>query len=127
MMRLGKVSSLGWSIFRAIEREVQYDDDIKPTELWVSIMRDERLTKSFDRFPLRCHVEEANNTRLAALHGEEQTYYAKDVAYYDMYGFPLTRERASKLLDNTLAPSELRLRVGAQVMLIKVSPSYRTK
>jgi hypothetical protein len=34
-MRLGEVSSLGWSIFRAIEREVQYEDDIKPTELLV--------------------------------------------------------------------------------------------
>jgi hypothetical protein len=72
-------------------------------------------------------VEEANNTRLEALSGEEQTFYAKDIAYYDMYGHPLTRERASRLLDNTLAPSELRLRLGAQVMLIKVFPSYCTK
>jgi hypothetical protein len=35
MMRLGNVNPLGWSIFRAIEREVQYEDDIKPTELLV--------------------------------------------------------------------------------------------
>jgi ATP-dependent DNA helicase PIF1 len=76
---------------------------------------------------LRYQVEEANNTRLEALLGEEQTFYAKDTAYYDMYGYQLTRERASKLLDNTLAPSELRLRLGAQVMLIKVFTSYFTE
>lgn len=81
------------------------------------------------RFPLRKQVEWSNKTRLEALIGEELTYYAEDKAGWDMFGRKLTSEEARRLLDYTLAPPELRLRPGAQVMLTVVwkrliYPSY---
>jgi hypothetical protein len=48
------------------------------------------------------------------------TFYANDIPGYDMHKNPIKPDRASKMLDETLAPRELKLRVGAQVMLTKV-------
>ncbi|KAG8803492.1 hypothetical protein FRC16_005162 [Serendipita sp. 398] len=103
MMRLGEMDPLGLSIFRRLDREVPYEDGIQPTEL----------------FSLRAQVEEANNTRLRALPGEDVVYYATDYRFHDMFGKEIPADKAVKTLDNTMAPRELRLRVGAQVMLTK--------
>lgn len=72
------------------------------------------------RFPLRVQVEEANNARLEALTGEEQTYHAENIPGLDMNDNLISMPQACKLLDNTLAPRALRLRPGAQVMLTVV-------
>ena len=72
------------------------------------------------RFSLRRQVEDANTTRLNALPGDMLVYGAVDIPGHDIHDNRITRERATKLLDDSLAPRELRLRVGAQVMLIKV-------
>src|SRR4051812_10309483 len=77
-------------------------------------------TESLSRFPLRAQVENANKTRLDALPGEDVVYHAQDVPGLDIYKKPIAQARATKMLDNTIAPSELRLRIGAQVMLTKV-------
>lgn len=109
MMRMGQVDAIGLWYFRKLDREVEYDDGIEPTEL----------------FPLRAQVEGANNARLNALPGEELRFIAMDYAFHDMYGKSIKPEAASKLLDDTLAPRVLTLRVGAQVMLIKNIPETK--
>ena len=104
MMRVGQVDEIGLWHFRKLDREIHYDDGIQPTEL----------------FPRRAQVDEANTARMAALPGEELGFTATDFPFYNTYGKPITKEAASKMLDETLAPRTLTLRVGAQVMLIKV-------
>ena len=69
-------------------------------------------------------MEEANNARLEALTGEEQTYYAQNIPGLDMNDNLISMPQACKLLDNTLAPRALRLRPGAQVMLTVVSAYF---
>lgn len=103
MMRLGQLDHLGVAIFNSLHRTIAYDDGIQPTEL----------------FPLRAQVETANTARLNALPGELMTFFATDIPGYDLHKKAVPAERASKLLDDTLAPRELKLKVGAQVMLTK--------
>jgi hypothetical protein len=38
MIRMGRVNALGLSIFKSVEREVDYGDQIQPTELSVLIL-----------------------------------------------------------------------------------------
>jgi hypothetical protein len=72
------------------------------------------------RLSRRWQVEQANSARLNALPGDLMTFYANDIPGYDMHKNPIKPDRASKMLDETLAPRQLKLRVGAQVMLTKV-------
>jgi PIF1-like helicase len=78
------------------------------------------MTISFSR---RAEVDRANQERLKQLPGEEATYNAYDYPGYDSKGHPTSHQRMTQLLGQTLAVSILALRVGAQVMLIKVSSS----
>lgn len=63
-MRLGRVSQNTATTFRALSREVQYNDDVEPTCLYT--MRD--------------FVFEENSRRLKALEGEEKWLKAKDIS-----------------------------------------------
>jgi len=75
-------------------------------------------------FSRRAEVDEANQKRLKQLPGEEATFKAFDFPGYDAKGHPTSHQRMVQLLDQTLAVLTLTLRVGAQVMLIKVSSHY---
>lgn len=71
-------------------------------------------------FPRRVDVDRANQERLAQLRDEGLTFKALDYPGYDAQGHPTPHQRMVQLLDQTLAVPVLTLRVGAQVMLIKV-------
>ncbi|CUS20186.1 LAQU0S01e00936g1_1 [Lachancea quebecensis] len=95
-MRMGKISPETELEFKKLCRPLP-DDDIIPAELYST----------------RNEVERANMSRLKNLPGECHTYHAIDG------GDMRDQETKEKLLSNFLAPKELRLKVGAQVMMIK--------
>jgi ATP-dependent DNA helicase PIF1 len=64
------------------------------------------------RFPTRAEVDYANNNKMKMLSGETMTYTAEDSGVMDLQ----VRER---LLKYFMAPKELQLKKGAQVMLVK--------
>lgn len=64
------------------------------------------------RFPTRAEVDNANNNKMKMLSGETMTYNAEDSGVTDL----ITRER---LLKYFMAPQQLQLKKGSQVMLIK--------
>jgi hypothetical protein len=75
-------------------------------------------------FSRRAEVDRANQARLKQLPGEEASYRALDYPGYDSKGYPTPHQRMVQLLDQTRAVPLLTLRVGAQVMLIKVPNQY---
>jgi ATP-dependent DNA helicase PIF1 len=65
------------------------------------------------RFPTRAEVDRANFVRLKGLKGQSRTFKAVDSG-------KITDEvQRTKLLSNCMAPQEIELKTGAQVMLIK--------
>lgn len=95
-MRFGQLSQRSIDTFRTLTRAPSYDPEIVPTEL----------------FPMRVEVERANQQRLDNIQREAHRYIAVDGGNQ----LPMQRE---KTLANFMAPKELTLKVGAQVMLIK--------
>jgi len=75
-------------------------------------------------FSRRAEVDRANQARLQQLPGEEASYKAVDHPGCDSRGLLIPHQRMVQLLDQTRAVPLLTLRVGAQVMLIKVSSQY---
>lgn len=71
-------------------------------------------------FPTRKEVDHANQYRLARLAGQVLTYEANDFPGIDSKGQPLTREAMDKLLERLVVPKSVQLKIGAQVMLVKV-------
>jgi hypothetical protein len=57
---------------------------------------------TFYRYPTRKEVEQANRSRLDALHSETRTFIAHDVPGKDSKGKELTEERTTRLLDKGL-------------------------
>ncbi|CCE61722.1 hypothetical protein TPHA_0B00500 [Tetrapisispora phaffii CBS 4417] len=95
-MRVGNVDSDTEMEFKKLSRPLP-DDEIIPAELYST----------------RYEVDSANNSRLAKLPGDIITYNSID-------GGSLEDEEAkSRLLQNFLAPKQLKLKIGAQVMMIK--------
>ena len=97
-MRLGRISDETEKAFKALSRPLKFNDGVEMAEL----------------FPTRNQVETANKTRLERLPGETMTYDAVDGG--DQKVPPEIR---AKLLSNMMAPQQLKLKIGAQVMLIK--------
>ncbi|SCU90468.1 LAME_0E08702g1_1 [Lachancea meyersii CBS 8951] len=95
-MRMGNISAETEIDFRKLSRPLPVDDII-PAELYST----------------RNEVDRANMSRLNGLPGRCHTYNAID-------GGDMKDEiQKEKLLSNFLAPKELKLKVGAQVMMIK--------
>jgi ATP-dependent DNA helicase PIF1 len=65
------------------------------------------------RFPTRAEVDNANGLRMGRLSGEVLTFHAQDS------GTILDVQMRERLLSNCMAPQTIRLKKGAQVMLIK--------
>lgn len=95
-LRLGRLSYNSISKFRSLDRELQFDDGLEPTEL----------------FPTRNEVDQANATRMRSLSGALRTFEALDSGTVD-------KVQRDKLLSNCMAPARIDLKEGAQVMLIK--------
>ena len=94
-MRVGRISEESNRILQSLSRTPIYPNDgLEPTEL----------------FPLRHQVESSNSIRLSQLPGTTYSFDAIDSSPTD-YGF--------KLLENTMAPKRLELKLNTQVMLIK--------
>lgn len=72
------------------------------------------------RFPLKADVEKRNLKCLGELPGEKVVYKAMDARGHDIYGDRLGVNQAEKLLEKHVCPKEVPLKVGAQVMLLRV-------
>lgn len=96
-MREGKLSQESIASFRSLSRPLPVTYDLTATEL----------------FPTRAEVDSANNTRMQQLNGNVVTFFAKDG------GAISDAAMREKLLQNCMAPRELKLKKGSQVMLIK--------
>lgn len=95
-MRLGNLTQTSIAEFKKLQRPLQFTDDVDATEL----------------FPTRSEVDGANNMRMQRLSGQVMTYQATDSGETDQVA-------RDKILSNFLAPEQLTLKKGAQVMLIK--------
>lgn len=95
-IRGGTVTPEIEAAFKQLARTPDVPGDITPTEL----------------FPLRWDVDNANRVRMGRLAGREVLYEAQDMYTSEM------AERAGKL-DLLMCPKSLRLKRGAQVMLVK--------
>lgn len=96
-MRFGRLTPKSIASFKALTREVQYNDNVTPTVL----------------YPRREDVDRANSTELAKLNTDGYTYTAIDS------GAVTDAVQRAKLLSNFMAPETLPLKIDAQVMLIK--------
>ncbi|KAF7335864.1 ATP-dependent DNA helicase PIF1 [Mycena sanguinolenta] len=95
-VRLGLPSEDTTQKFRSLSRRIEDDNDVIPTEL----------------FPQRGEVDLANAARLNMLHTAFHCFKASDSGSAE-------KTYRTKLLDSFMAVPELKLGVGAQVMLIK--------
>ena len=95
-MRMGQIDEATEREFKKLCRPLP-NDDIIPAELYST----------------RLEVERANNLRLSKLPGAMHSFSAIDG------GSLQDTELREKLLQNFLAPRELQLKIGAQVMMIK--------
>lgn len=96
-MRFGRLSQQSIARFKSLSRPINDDDGLGATEL----------------FPRREDVERSNNGRMTHLQTEQKVYLATDG------GIIADPNQRDKMLANFMAPKNLVLRVGAQVMLIK--------
>lgn len=95
-MRNGRVSERTIQEFHKLERPLRCPEGIVPAEL----------------FATRSEVDRANNSRLNKIPGSPELYKAID-------GGELPPEHRQNVLSNFLAPMDLFLKKGAQVMCIK--------
>ncbi|KAJ6006053.1 ATP-dependent DNA helicase PIF1 [Penicillium sp. IBT 35674x] len=96
-MRLGKISPATIDAFRKLSRPLNFHDELDATEL----------------FPTRQEVENANSARMNRLSGEMMTFTCVDS------GTIKDEKWRDNLLANCMAPPVIKLKKGAQVMLIK--------
>ena len=93
---MGIASQTAVATFNGLRRPLPTIDGIVPTEL----------------FPLRNEVDNANKMRLDALMTQSQIYESRDTG-------SATDERRETILKNMVAQRALKIKVDAQVMLIK--------
>ena len=96
-MREGRLQQSSINAFRNLSRPLNFEDSLEATEL----------------FPTRNEVDNANFTRLNMLQGAAQVFESRDG------GAIVDIPQRAKLLQNCMAPENITLKKGAQVMLIK--------
>ncbi|GMM32817.1 DNA helicase [Saccharomycopsis crataegensis] len=99
-VRLGTCSIEMARKFQSLSRQVIYDDNIQPTEL----------------YPTREEVRISNSTRLNQLPGKPRCFKAVDVFSSDN---PYAIKHEKSMLDNMLCVEELILKEDAQVLMLK--------
>ncbi|KAH9050433.1 P-loop containing nucleoside triphosphate hydrolase protein [Lactarius hengduanensis] len=102
-MRWGQMSKDSISKLHQLSREIVYEDDIEPTEL----------------YPTKNEVEDANDTRLAQIAENPVEFNAVDRPGFDERGNPVPLRKMARLLSRLVALPVVSLKTGAQVMLIK--------
>lgn len=115
-MRVGELEPAAIEQFKRLKRELWYEDDIQPTQL----------------YPLKSQVERANSERLNQLPGPTFLYQSTDTpgmkVIYEGMGSGerkihkyeiLTAEETEKSCERLVALKDLALRLDAQVMLIQ--------
>lgn len=103
-MRFGKLNPDTIDRFYKLSRPVTYTDGIEPTGLYST----------------RMEVNAANMDRLRRLPGPGKVYQARDRSGIDSKGKHVSEKTMDELLEKrTIAPKDIELRIGAQVMLIK--------
>ncbi len=112
-MRLGRLTPNSISAFQALNRPLSFGDDFEATELYALVASFTAPFADINRFPTRNEVDSANSTRMRNLAGREFEFRAEDG------GSILDVEQRTKLLANCMAPPNISLKKGAQVMLIK--------
>ncbi|CDO75871.1 hypothetical protein BN946_scf184672.g4 [Trametes cinnabarina] len=103
-MRFGHVTPDIVTAFTKLDRPLRYTDGIDPTEL----------------YPTRQEVQGANSYRLKQLPGNARIYESMDLPGRDDEGRPYHPDRVERALKDVIVPQKLPLKVGAQVMLVKV-------
>jgi ATP-dependent DNA helicase PIF1 len=106
-MRYGNLSPGTIQAFKRLSRNIEYKDGIAPTELYA----------------MRHEVSTANAMRLDQLRTETRTFNATDIPGYDSEGNRISEQRKRNLLEKLVCQESVTLKVGAQVMLIKVGIS----
>ncbi|WVR08357.1 hypothetical protein IAU60_005412 [Kwoniella sp. DSM 27419] len=102
-MRRGVIAQDDVALLKSLEREVKYPPGIEPVGL----------------YPQKSEVARINDTRLAALITPLQQFDAFDLPGTTSAGHALDLAQATATLNrNTIWPEDLRLKVGALVMLI---------
>lgn len=102
-MRKGIVRQDDVLALRRCARPVEYTDGIEPVSL----------------YPSKAEVADINAKRLRELESPVQIFLSHDAPGTNSRGYPLTPEEATELLDrNTIWAQELKLKVGALVMLV---------
>lgn len=96
-MREGRLTPTSVRAFQALDRPMDFEDNLAATEL----------------FPTRNEVEKANASKMSQLVGDVRTFEARDG------GTIVDKTQRDKLLSNCMAPETIQLKKGAQVMLIK--------
>ena len=72
------------------------------------------------RYPTRQEVDSANSQRLKQLPDASRLYHALDLPGRDEAGHQYPPQRIERALRDVIVPKILALKVGAQVMLVKV-------
>jgi hypothetical protein len=119
-MRFARLDDRMIERFSQLKRPVKYEDGIEPTELWVTVSCASICTDICPSYPTRVQVDTANHTRLQRLPGQAHTYQSLDTPGQDDKGERVSENRATQLLNGLVVQRELRLKAGAQVMLVKV-------
>lgn len=104
-LRIGKIDYKLEGKMRQLNRPIDFNDGIEPTEL----------------FPTREEVERSNLNKLNTLGGPELVYDCKDISTVGL----AIDEKTKKSLELLMCSPSLKLKVGAQVMLIKNDVDHR--
>lgn len=104
-LRIGNIDYKLESKMRQLNRPINFNDGIEPTEL----------------FPTREEVERSNLNKLNTLSAPELVYDCKDISTIGL----AIDEKTKKSLELLMCSPSLRLKEGAQVMLIKNDVDYR--
>jgi len=102
-LRQGKLSDEQISKFFSLQRDIKTDNGIEPTEL----------------YPLKREVNMCNQERLARLAGPLFEYEAMEACGWDIFGDRISARTAEALLEQLTVPRNLKLKVGAQVVLLR--------
>ena len=98
-LRIGKIDYKIENKLLKLSRSIEFNDGIEPTEL----------------FPTRNEVEKSNLLKLNLLNGPEIEFIAKDISIDNSK----IDEKDKKSLENLLCSEILKLKIGAQVMMLK--------